>query len=604
MMKINCCADANQMSLYKKFPSTHYLSNQRNVINTIAWITFFRRNIHRLAIDYLGISLYPYQALVLYLMGIGNFTNIVGSRSIAKSFLIALYSCCKAILYPNSQIVVASATIHQAELIISKKIQDELMGASPQLRKEISDIKRVNGKLKVFFHNGSTIVVVPALDSARGERSTTLIREENRMIDKKIDDSVLSPFQVTRFVPYIKLPPYDKNPELKEEPEDIYITSSWLDDGHWMWDIADTAFKDMLNRGCSHLLAFDESVVLKHGIKTKKQLEREYKKLDSLSWRIEYLNERVKENTSAFFNYQELARQQRILRPFYPRKLVDVLSHKKNPYELPKQSGEVRIVACDMAFIQGNKNDNSIFSCMRLLPETTTYTLSDKSVETSNGYRRQVPYLESIQGGDTDRQALRIRQLYEDFKADYIVLDLRNAGISVYDKLAKVMYDDERGIEYSPLSCINNDDIAKRIKVPNANPCIFVVIASQKLNSEIAMKFKTTLQENKIDLLIGFNKALEEQLSKMDDYQQATLSSIDDQLFYEKPYIETQELINETNNLICERKDQTGIIVVSEKGNNRKDRFTSVSYANFFACLLEQDLLSNSSDYECGVFIN
>ena len=39
-----------------------------------------------------------------------------------------------------------------------------------------------------------------------------------------------------------------------------------------------------------------------------------------------------------------------------------------------------------------------------------------------------IPYMESVQGGDTTRQALRIRQLYEDFDADYIVLDLRNAG--------------------------------------------------------------------------------------------------------------------------------------------------------------------------------
>ena len=603
-MKISNYADTNQLNLYKKFPSTHYLSNPKTALNTYAWITFFRRNVHRLAIDYLGISLYPYQALILYLMGIGNFTNIVGSRSIAKSFLIALYACCKAILYPNSMVVIASATIGQAELIISKKIQDELMNASPQLRKEISEIKRVNGKLKVFFHNGSTIVVVAALDSARGERSTVLVREENRMIDKKIDDSVLSPFQVTRFTPYIKLSPYDKIAELKEEPEDIYITSSWLDDGHWMWNIADNAFEDMMNNGASHLLAFDESVVLKHGIKTKKQLERERKKLDTLSWKIEYLNERVKENASAFFNYQELSRQQRIQRPFYPRKLIDFLSHKKNPYEIPKQFGELRIVACDMAFIQGDKNDNSIFSCIRLLPESTTYTLSDKSVETNNGYRRQVPYMESVQGGDTDRQALRIRQLFEDFKADYIVLDARNAGIAVYDKLAKVMYDDERGVEYSPLSCMNNEDIANRIKIPNANPCIFVIIASQKLNSEIAMKFKTTFQENKIDLLIPYNKALEEELPKLPEYEQAVATSIDEQLFYEKPYIETQEFINETNNLICERKDQTGIIVISEKGANRKDRYTSLSYGNYFASLLEQDLLSNSSDYEYEVFIN
>ena len=42
-----------------------------------------------------------------------------------------------------------------------------------------------------------------------------------------------------------------------------------------------------------------------------------------------------------------------------------------------------------------------------------------------------MPYIESVQGGETQRQAVRIRQLFEDFKADYIVLDCRNAGIKM-----------------------------------------------------------------------------------------------------------------------------------------------------------------------------
>ena len=32
-MKISDYADSNQLSLYKKFPSTHYLSNPKNVLN-------------------------------------------------------------------------------------------------------------------------------------------------------------------------------------------------------------------------------------------------------------------------------------------------------------------------------------------------------------------------------------------------------------------------------------------------------------------------------------------------------------------------------------------------------------------------------------------
>ena len=123
-----------------------------------------------------------------------------------------------------------------------------------------------------------------------------------------------------------------------------------------------------------------------------------------------------------------MLRQQKILRPFYPRRTIDVLSNKKNPFDIPKQIGEIRIVACDMAFVEGKKNDNSIFSCIRALPESTTHSVGDKNIRILAAPRRQVTYMDSVQGGDIDMQAIRIRQLFEDFHADYIVLDMRNGG--------------------------------------------------------------------------------------------------------------------------------------------------------------------------------
>ena len=48
---------------------------------------------------------------------------------------------------------------------------------------------------KVYFRNGSTIVVVPASENGRGHRSNVVVREECRQILKSVDDSILSPFQ-------------------------------------------------------------------------------------------------------------------------------------------------------------------------------------------------------------------------------------------------------------------------------------------------------------------------------------------------------------------------------------------------------------------------
>ena len=148
-----------------------------------------------------------------------------------------------------------------------------------------------------------------------------------------------------------------------------------------------------------------------------------------MTWKLEFLNLRIKENQHAFFTYELLQQNQNCKLPFFPRTAIDCLNGRKNPYDIPKQKGEIRLVACDMAFIENNNNDNSIFSCIRLLPETTSYKL-DSTNETvvDNGYRRIVPYMEHTQGGETKVQAVRIRELYEDFQADYIVLDTRNAG--------------------------------------------------------------------------------------------------------------------------------------------------------------------------------
>lgn len=597
-------ADERQSELYKKFPSDSFLGSEINVDHFMQWVTFFRRNLHRFAMDYLGLKLHLYQIIMLYLMGVNQFIVVIASRASAKSFIIALYACCRCILYPGSWIVLSSATKGQSKLLVSEKIQKELMNLSPALRKEILKIKDNQNEVIVYFRNHSTITVVPASENGRGYRSNVIVREEFRQIKKYVDDSILSPFQVIRQVPYLKDDYYANVSELQEEPVDIYISSSWFDNGqNWMWGIVDQAYDEMLKGKASCLLAFDESIALMHKIKTMRYFQTEKKKQDPITWQLEFLNTRLKENRFAFFTYSMLQQNQRAKRPFYPRTLLDFKAGRKNPYDIPKQNGEIRIVACDMAFVENKKNDNSIFSCMRLLPEYTTYSRESSSdIEIDNGYRRIVSYLESVQGGDVTKQAIRIRQLFEDFGADYIVLDMRNAGIAIYDLLAKVMYDEERGVEYSPLSCMNDDAVANRIKIEGALPCIFVVNATQKLNSDIALDFRRVLDSNKIDLLITFEQASEEFLPNVKEYVGALDATT--QVFYESPFLETQALISETTDLVYEKKEQTGAIVIHEQGSNRKDRYTSCSYGSYFASLLEKDLISRNDDYEFVVFIN
>ena len=589
------CLDKRQLSVCDNLPSEHWLSNKNNLLKFYEWNTFFRENLDMYAEIYFGFALYPYQHLELYELNKNTLIDITGSRATAKTYIIAIFAVCKASLYPNSKIVICSATKGQSKLVVSEKIKNELMSQSPMLCREIKSIKDNQNDVIVYFRNGSTIKVLPSSENARGNRSTVTIYEENRMIDKFIIDSVISPFAIIRPVPYLK---YEEYADLVEEPTEVYISSAWYA-SHWMNTLIQDTYKAMLKGEKQCVIGLDYSVSLKHKIKTKNQILKDKRKFDPITFRIEYNNEMIKENTSAFFTYKMFTDNKKKKKPLYPRFDVDVLSRRKNPYSVSKQQGEIRILSCDMAFAEGKHNDNSIFTCMRLIPESTTYTVQSEggtSKEISQGYRKIVSYIESIQGGDITRQAIRIKQLYEDLSCDYVVLDTRNGGLACYDLLAKVMYDESRDKEYQPWVCMNDDSIANRIKTIGALPVLFAINASQKLNSEIAKEMRIALTNNMIDFLIPFNEAVESTLTKIPEYMSAI--DVDTQLFYEQPYLETQELINECVELTYERKEQTGLIVISEQGANRKDRYTSVSYGVHFASLLEQDLLSDNSDYD------
>lgn len=595
------CLDDNQLGVSSHVSEQHWLHDKNHLLKYFEWNTFFRQNMDMYATLYFGFKLYPYQNLELYEANTNSTLVIVGSRATAKSYVAAMTGCCKASLYPNSKVVIVSSTKGQSKLIVTEKIRNELMAQSPMLCREIEYIKDNQNDTIVKFRNGSTIVVVPALDSARGHRSTFVIYEEFRMIDKFTIDSVISPFQMIRPTPYIKLPEYEY---LAEEPTDMYISSAWYSN-HWMQTLIDDTAKDVLENKPACLLGFDYTIPLLHTIKTRNQILKDKKKFDPITFRIEYGNEMVKENTAAFFTYKMFTDNQTCKKPFYPRLALDVLSKKRNPYAIKKQTGELRIISCDMAFAGGRKNDNSIFTCMRLIPDTVNYTVETQEGserEAKQGYRKIVSYIDSVNGGDITRQAIRIKQLFEDFEADYCVLDTRNGGLACYDLLAKVIYDDERDKEYQPWVCINDENIANRIKTVGALPVLFAINASQKLNSDIAFEMRTALTTHTIEFLISYNEAVENILPKNPDYTEAI--EVDTQIFFEKPYLETQEMINECVALTYERKEQTGLVVVSEQGNNRKDRYTSVSYGVHFSYLLEQDLFSNNSEYEFGVFVN
>ena len=131
------------------------------------WGSYYRENIDVFVKEYLNITyLKWYQYAVLCLMNANVIFLWIASRGMGKTFITAIFSCVRCILYPGSKVVLTSGTRGQA-LQILEKIQTELIPRSPNLKNEIDfkETKFSGQDAKVMFKNGSYIKVVTASDN-------------------------------------------------------------------------------------------------------------------------------------------------------------------------------------------------------------------------------------------------------------------------------------------------------------------------------------------------------------------------------------------------------------------------------------------------------
>jgi len=560
--------------------------NEQRQDNLIDWITFYRRNIHRFIQHYFGVQLYWYQILWIYFMSISENFVTIASRAAAKSWLIAVLAYARGVLYPNSEIVIVATTLKQASIIFGKmaRLKDDY----PNIAREVKDFSDTQNNCNCTLHNGTTIKIVACSESGRGERSTFTIGEEFRIMDKQKFDSIVKPFAYARQTPYMKNPKYSSIKILIEEPRQVLISSAYHK-GLWWYKETMTTIKMMLDGKDAGFIAFDYLIAIKHNIKTVKAIARDRTTMDEITFLEEYENIPWGENSNAYFKLDMFKKNRSLKKAFYPLR-NDMLDKKKNPNDIKRTDGEIRIVSVDIATRKGSKNDNTIITCIRGLP-------------TAKGYEREYVYQESHQGEHTGKQALRIKQVYHDFEADYIVLDLQQAGITIFERLATITKDEERGIEYEAFTVFEHKSLEKKLIEElqektlgvNAKQVIYPIMANSRLNNDIAVDFRDRLQRNMCNFLIDDNDA-ETYLSR---YNKEFSNSKDVNLnsWYLKPYIETALLINESINL--EYSFSGGYVKLDTVGTARKDRYTSCSYGGYFISLLELELLKNAdSDYD------
>lgn len=379
------------------------------------YITFFRLNPTIFIKRYFGIHLHPYQVLMIWVLQRSTLGYIVASRAAAKTWIIAVWSLTLAVLYPQIKIIVCAKTIKQGAIILSEKLSS-LRDTYPNVAREIVSITTNANVNEAIFRNGSTIKVVPSSENSRGNRANYIIVEESRLVPKDILEAVIKPFLFSRTPPYRLKPEYADREDLKEEGIISYITSAWYKSEYWYSYVKSTIKRMVQGDKTANFLAFDYLISLRHNIKTKIMLQNEMNDADPLTVQMEYENLPSGAGGKSYFTMSMFKRIMK--RAFYPQRM-DVYNDKKNPFEIKKIEGEIRIVSVDIATRANKANDQTIISCARLIPTK------------GKGYVRHLVYMESHKGRNTVLQAKRIKEVFHDFEADWIVLDLQNAGIKI-----------------------------------------------------------------------------------------------------------------------------------------------------------------------------
>lgn len=511
-----------------------------------------------------------------------NYLMIIASRGMGKTQVVA--ACCVAycILYPGTKIVIA-AGVRSQSLNVLKKIIDEFYPNSANLRNEIGEFKTQAQEAYIKFKNGSIIQVVTAKDSARSARANIVICDEFVKIKKNIIDTVLRKFKSAERRPdFFNLPKYSDNPRAKksndwvqidkERNKEVYISSAhykW----HYSWEKFKAFFKSMLKGESYCVCGFPYQLPVSEGYYPLEQVREEMQEddFDPIAFSIEMESLFFGESANAFFSFKDMNAQRKIIQPLYPKPYYDMLGDSKIKYK-EKVNGEIRLLSADIATQGGSKNDATAITLLQIMPSP------------SGQYYRNILYMETLDGGHGQDQAIRIRQLYDDLDVDYVVVDTNGVGMSIYDQLVQDQVDTTRSVTYEAWSCINDEQMAARSRNPDAPKVIYSIKATAQLNSDNAVSMRDAMRRGRLRMLAGEATGLE-WLSGSKMFNQL---SVEDQVLFEAPFKQISAFINETVNLDYEIIN--GKIRVKEQADKRKDRYSSVSYANYIAGVIERRL--------------
>lgn len=550
----------------------------KRTMDIVAWMTgYYRENPQRFVTEILQINLKLFQKILLWAMMHYHYFMYLAARGQGKTFLTALFCCVRAILFPGTKIVVCSGTIKQANEVLSK-IQDELMPMSAILRTEIKKCSVGQNDSSIYFMNGSWIKTRTSTQNARSARANLIIVDEFRMVDKIVLDTVIRKFLAgTRHPKYLDNPKYA---HLMERNREIYMSSCWLKD-HWSWKKACAYTQNFfIDTKKYFICGLPVELSLLEGLIMRSQVEDELSESDfsQFAWNMEMECLWFGDGEGSFFRFDDFNKMRRIDECLYPLKFYNETLTVPDPPVL----GE-RLLSVDVALMASTKKKKN---------DAAALYINDLEKVGETRYKSNIVFGDTKEGLTTDELGLLVMRYFYKYKCTRLVLDCSGSGLGVYDYIIRNQYDPETGEEYKAMTCANNEDMADRCKIIDANKVVYSVKATADFNSQICISLRDGIKNGRINFLKN-ELIIDEWLAKnFKGYKKLSLTEQSElKLAYVQTTMAAYELIRLQTKSIAGNK-----IKVYEQSGMRKDRYSSLAYNFWLACLCEQELRPNYTD--------
>lgn len=557
---------------------SHSVVRQTNITNVDEWekqIWYWRTHLDVFIEEYFStedkpIKLFPFQRVIARAVGNCEFIDDVESRSLGKTYKMALILSALAILYPNNQILVVSKTVRQAILTI--KYIEQIANDNPNFSREIIfPIRVAKDTAVVKFKSGSTIEALAMNvdgSNVRGLRKKIVYIDESAWVKTEVIQSVLMPILQYKRNIYWKY----KDAGFEDFKSKLIQTSSAYLKSCEFFPRFKQTLRDMKNGDASKFAcSLNYQTGVRYGIIDEQFVQNQKNLMPMTSWEMEWNSRFIGATEGSYFPYE-------ITEPCRNLEHVELFQ--------AKSSKSRYILSADIATSASTYADNACICIIKI---------SEKLDGTFNKY---LVNIRSFHGYQLEALAFEIRKMCVRFpNIEKVVIDINALGEGIVS-LLNSPFVDENNKEYPPFIL----DSLER-SAGNAIPIIRGVRADIKFNSRMATCTRMYLENKSLHIPIS-SASMRREVELNDDNNTKDVKSKKNLLMEEIAiYIESDALQYEMGNIIPKITVSGNIQYDTQSILLHKDRYSALGMGLEYILELEnkaRDSKRNESEFSIG----